>query len=60
MKFSEFYRLLESDGWYIKSTNKHIKYVHASKPGIIPVGKHGSKEVPKGTLNKMLKDAGLK
>ena len=60
MKFSEFYRLLENDGWYIKSTNKHIKYVHATKPGFIPVGKHGSKEVPTGTLSKMLKDAGLK
>jgi predicted RNA binding protein YcfA (HicA-like mRNA interferase family) len=52
--------LLENDGWYIKSTNKHIKYVHATKPGFIPVGKHGSKEVPTGTLSKMLKDAGLK
>ena len=26
----------------------------------IPVGRHPSKEVPKGTLNKMLKDAGIK
>jgi len=60
MKFSEFYLLLEDDGWFIKSTKKHIKYVHPIKSGIIPVGKHGSKEVPTGTLNKMLKDAGLK
>ncbi len=60
MKFSEFYRILENDGWYIKSSNKHIKYVHPFKSGFIPVGKHGSKEVPTGTLNKMLKDAGLK
>ena len=34
MKFSELYRLLEDDGWYIKSTNKHIKYVHASNQGL--------------------------
>jgi predicted RNA binding protein YcfA (HicA-like mRNA interferase family) len=60
MKFSELYRLLEENGWYIKSTSKHIKYVHDAKPGFIPVGKHGSKEVPKGTLSKILKDAGLK
>jgi len=60
MKFSEFYRLREGDGWYIKSTKKHHKYVHPTKTGIIPVGKHVSKEVPTGTLNKMLKDAGLK
>ena len=49
MKFYEFYRLLENDGWFIKTTNKHIKCVHPWKPGIIPVGKHGSKEVPTGT-----------
>ncbi len=42
MKFSEFYRLLENDGWYIKSTNKLIKYVHPAKTGFIPAGKHGS------------------
>jgi predicted RNA binding protein YcfA (HicA-like mRNA interferase family) len=28
--------------------------------GIIPVGKHGTKEVPQGTANKILKQAGLK
>lgn len=35
-------------------------YVHAVKPGKIPVGKHGSEEVPKGTLHSILKAAGLK
>jgi len=60
MKFSELYKLLENDGWYIKTTSKHRKYIHASKPGFISVGKHGSKKVPTGTLNKILKDAGLK
>ena len=60
MKFSELYRMLEEDGWYIKTTKKHIKYVHPFKPGFISVGKHVSQEVPKGTLNKILKDAGIK
>ena len=60
MKFSEFYRILEADGWYIKTTNKHKKYVHPTKSGFIPVGKHKSKEVPTGTLDSMKKKAGLK
>ena len=60
MKFSELYRKLERDGWYIERTAKHHIYVHPNKPGKIPVGKHGSDEVPKGTLNSILKTAGLK
>jgi predicted RNA binding protein YcfA (HicA-like mRNA interferase family) len=60
MKFSELRRKLERDGWYIKRTTGHHIYVHPSKPGEIPVGKHGSKEVPTGTVNKILKQAGLK
>lgn len=60
MKYSELYRMLEADGWYLKSTKKHHKYVHPTKPGFIPVGKHVSQEVPKGTLNSILSKAGLK
>ena len=60
MKFSELRRKLERDGWYIERTAKHHIYVHRVKPGKIPVGKHSSEEVPKGTLNSILKAAGLK
>jgi predicted RNA binding protein YcfA (HicA-like mRNA interferase family) len=60
MKFSELQRILEKDGWYIKRTSGHHIYVHPTKPGVIPVGKHGAKEVPSGTANKILKQAGLK
>lgn len=60
MKFSELQRRLERDGWYIERTSGHHIYAHPVKPGKIPVGKHGTKEVPKGTENKILKLAGLK
>ena len=60
MKFSELQRRLEKDGWYIERTKKHHIYVHPAKPGKIPVGKHGSDEIPKGTLNSILKAAELK
>jgi predicted RNA binding protein YcfA (HicA-like mRNA interferase family) len=59
MKFSEFYRLIEADGWYIKSSGKHKKYVHPIKRGFIPVGHHKSHEVPTGTLDSMKKIAGI-
>ena len=60
MKYSEFYREIEADGWYIKTVKKHIKYVHPDFTKPIPVGRHPSKEVPQGTLEAILKEAGLK
>lgn len=60
MKYSELYRLLERDGWYIERTKGHHIYVHPVKPGKIPVGKHGSQEVASGTMNAILKFAGIR
>lgn len=60
MKFSEFYKLIEKQGWTIKQGAKHYKYVHPDFDYFIPVGRHPSKEVPKGTLEKMKKAAGIK
>jgi predicted RNA binding protein YcfA (HicA-like mRNA interferase family) len=60
MKFNELYRLLEKDGWYIERTKRHHIYSHPTKKGKITVGKHGTQEVPKGTLNSIIKMAGLK
>jgi predicted RNA binding protein YcfA (HicA-like mRNA interferase family) len=60
MKFSELYKILEKDGWKLERTKKHHVYAHPVKKGKIPVGKHGSQEVATGTLNSILKLAGLK
>jgi len=60
MKYSELYKILKKDGWYIERTKKHHLYVHPTKKGKIPVGKHASEEVKTGTLDGILKLAGLK
>ncbi|HCC51655.1 MAG TPA: type II toxin-antitoxin system HicA family toxin [Porphyromonadaceae bacterium] len=60
MKFSELYRLLEENGWQKKQGKKHTKYVHPDFDKPVPVGRHPGKEVPKGTLEAILKEAGLK
>jgi predicted RNA binding protein YcfA (HicA-like mRNA interferase family) len=60
MKYSEFYRLIEQHGWTIKGGKGHYKYVHPDFPYFIPVGRHKTQEIPKGTLEGMLKAAGLK
>jgi len=60
MKFSELYRKLEDNGWIREEGKRHAKYVHPDFETFVPVGRHPSKEVPTGTLNKILKDTGLK
>jgi predicted RNA binding protein YcfA (HicA-like mRNA interferase family) len=60
MKFSKLQKILESDGWIPSDGGRHYLYRHPVKKGMIPVGRHRSQEVPKGTLNKILKMAGLK
>lgn len=60
MKFSEFYKLIERHGWTIGGGTKHHKYVHPDYDYFIPVGRHPSKEVPKKTLEGMMKQAGIK
>lgn len=64
MTVNDLIRKLEADGWFLVRSNKHKTYAHPTKktksgrPLMVP---HGSnKELPPGTLNNILKDAGLK
>lgn len=47
-------------GWTEVRTGKHIILRHPTKPGILRVSNHPAKEVAAGTLNSILKEAGLK
>lgn len=61
MKYSELFRILKKDGWYeIRQTGSHVMMKHPTKPNIIPVPFHASKEVKKGTLQAILKLADIK
>lgn len=54
-------KILEADGWYFDSQRGSHKYFkHPLKSGKIPVPTHGSKDIKPGTLNSILKSAGLK
>jgi predicted RNA binding protein YcfA (HicA-like mRNA interferase family) len=62
--YRDLIKLLEADGWYFERTAKgaHMVYRHATKPGSIVVA-HGGKlgrDVPTGTQNAILRQAGLK
>jgi predicted RNA binding protein YcfA (HicA-like mRNA interferase family) len=53
--------MIEKDGWqHVRTTGSHKHYHHATKPGTLTVAVTANDDIPKGTLNNMLKQAGLK
>jgi len=54
-------KLLKRDGWYLARTRgSHRQYKHPVKPGVVTIAGKGSDELAAGTLNSVLKQAGLK
>ena len=61
MKFKELVDLLKSDGWVlVRQKGSHQQYHHPEKEGTVTVAGKANKDVPKGTLNNILKQAKLK
>jgi predicted RNA binding protein YcfA (HicA-like mRNA interferase family) len=61
MKVSEVIRLIEGDGWYlVRVKGSHRQYKHPVKKGLVTIAGNLNHEVVKGTLNSILKQAGLK
>ena len=59
-KIQELITRLEADGWYqVRQKGSHRQYHHASKTGTVTVAGKPSFELPPGTLNSILKQAGL-
>lgn len=60
MSSSDVIRLLIDDGWYLDSVKgSHHHFKHPTKKGKITVP-HPKKDLPQGTVNAILKQAGLK
>ncbi len=61
MNIREVIRLIEKDGWYLSRTRgDHRQYKHDSKSGLVTISGKFSDGIRKGTLNSVLKQAGLK
>jgi predicted RNA binding protein YcfA (HicA-like mRNA interferase family) len=61
MKVRDAIRLLLDDGWLLAATRgSHRQYKHPSKPGRVTVPGKPSDDLAPGTLNSVLKQAGLK
>lgn len=58
----EILKTLHQDGWQEvpnRTKGSHIQLKHSTKPGKVTVPSH-SGDIPAGTLNSILKQAGLK
>jgi predicted RNA binding protein YcfA (HicA-like mRNA interferase family) len=61
MKVAEVLRLIQQDGWRLATQRgSHRQFKHASKPGRVTVPGKPSDDLAPGTLNSILKQAGLK
>jgi predicted RNA binding protein YcfA (HicA-like mRNA interferase family) len=61
MKVSELLRLLHIDGWQLIATRgSHRQFKHLAKPGRVTVPGKPSDDLAPGTLNSILKQAGLR
>lgn len=59
MNSKKLIKLLEKDGWLLVGTRgSHNQYKHPSKKGRVTVP-HPKKDIPKGTLLSILKQANL-
>jgi len=61
MKVRAVLRILKEDGWVIdRFRGSHRQLEHPHKPGTVTVSGEPNIDVPPGTLNSILKQAGLK
>jgi len=61
LKVREVIRLGEDDGWYHLTTKgSHRQFKHPVKRGRVTIAGHPGDDVRPGTLNSILKQAGLK
>lgn len=61
MKVREVIKLLVNDGWFLVATRgSHQQYKHPTKTGRVTVAGKMNDDLAPGTLNSILKQAGLK
>jgi predicted RNA binding protein YcfA (HicA-like mRNA interferase family) len=61
MKVRDFIALIEADGWrQVRVRGSHRQFHHSIKKGTVTVSGKPNIDIPRGTLNSALKQAGLK
>lgn len=61
MKYNDLFKILKKDGWFaVRQKGSHVMMQHPTKKGQLTVPYHAGKEVKKGLLNAILKQANIK
>ena len=61
MKVRDVIRMIEADGWLLARTRgSHKQFKHPEKKGIVTIAGKDNDDLAPGTLNSVLKQAGLK
>jgi len=61
LKVEDVIKLIEKDGWVlVRTRGSHRQFHHPVKSGTVTIAGKESVDMPPGTLNNVLKQAGLK
>lgn len=61
IKVRELIVLIEACGWFqVRTKGSHRQFHHPAKPGTVTIAGKPSQDVPPGTQNSVLEQAGLK
>lgn len=61
MTAREVVKILKADGWTeARQVGSHKHFTHPTKPGLVTVQMHGSKDIPAGTLANIFRQAGIR
>lgn len=61
MKVKDLIKMLEADGWVlVRTRGSHRQFGHPTKLGTVTAAGKASVDLPPGTLNNALKQAGIR
>jgi predicted RNA binding protein YcfA (HicA-like mRNA interferase family) len=61
VKVKDVVKMLEKAGWYlVRTRGSHRQFKHPTKKGLVTIAGKANDELAPGTLNSILKQAGLK
>lgn len=61
MKIREIIEIIKKDGWYkVAQKGSHKQFKHLIKPGRVTIAGNPGDDIATGTLNSVLKQAGIK
>ena len=61
VKVRDVIKMIEKDGWFhVGTEGDHRQYKHPTKKRRVTISAHPGEDMPKGTLNSVFKQAGVK